>query len=393
MSVPNQNSGKTKPAAGWPVVIFGHAMQGNRSQMLALADTAALAGYAVIAIDFPLHGISPDDPALAPLYVGNTPFAPIANERTFDLDLIDNSTGAPGPDGKADPSGAHFIQLSSLLTNRDNFRQGIADLSTLAMTLPSMDINGDKLPDLDASNIVYAGISLGGIHGTAFTAIEPMVKRAFLSVPMGGVMRGLEASPTIGPRIQAGLAAKGVLPGTSDYELFFIVAQTVFDSADPVNWGAEAARDNSVVLHEVWGDTVFPNYVLTAPLSGTEPLIAAMNLTDYSSTQVAPTGVKLAGRFVPPADHGSFLSPAAAPATTVEMQKQFAAFIATQGTTVVVENAATMVPVVQAESQAVSELKEKSSGKDKKAVNQPNKPGEVSRLESRQTPNTLNNFE
>jgi len=393
MSVPNQASGQAKPAAGWPVVIFGHAMQGNRSQMLALADTAALAGFAVIAMDFPLHGISPDDPTLAPLYVGNTPFAPIANERTFDLDFIDNSTGAPGPDGKADPSGTHFIQLSSLLTNRDNFRQGIADLSTLAVSLPSIDLNGDRLPDLDASNVVYAGISLGGIHGTAFTAIEPLVKRAFLSVPMGGVMRGLEASPTIGPRIQAGLAAKGVLPGTADYELFFIVAQTVFDSADPVNWGAEASRHNSVVLHEVWGDTVFPNYVLTAPLSGTEPLIAAMDLAAYSSTQMAPAGVKLVGRFAPPADHGSLLSPAASPAATVEMQKQFASFIATKGTTVVVNDAATMLPVVQVESQPVSDLKEKSSGKDKKAVKQPNKPETVSRLESRKTPNRLNEIE
>lgn len=348
MSVPNAGSGKTKPAAGWPVVIFGHAMQGNRSQMLALADTAALAGFAVIAIDFPLHGIHPDDPLLGDLHVGKTPFAPIANERTFDLDLINNTTGAPGPDQSADPSGAHFIQLGSLLTNRDNFRQGIADLSTLAVTLPSIDINGDTLPDLDASNVVYAGISLGSIHGSVFTAIEPMVKRAFLSAPMGGVLRGLEASETIGPRIRAGLAAKEVLPGTASYEQFFIVAQTVFDSADPVNWGADTARSNSVVVHEILNDAVFPNGVQTAPLSGTEPLIRTMGLTPYSSTQQAAAGVKLAGKFVPPADHGSFLNPAASPAATVEMQKQFASFIATMGTTVVVENAATMDSVTPA---------------------------------------------
>ena len=391
MTVPNANSGQTKPAAGWPTVIFGHALAGNRSQMLALADTAALAGFAVIAIDFPLHGIAPEaPPPLSLLYIGNTPFAPIANERTFDVDYIDNSTGAPGPDGITDPSGAHFINLASLLTNRDNFRQGIADLSTLAVTIPSMDINGDALPDLDGSNIVYAGISLGGIHGTAFTAIEPMVSRAFLSVPVGGVMRALEASPTIGPRIQAGLEAKGVLPGTADYERFFNAAQTVFESADPINWGAEASRYNSVVLHEVWGDTVFPNYVPTAPLSGTEPLIAAMDLTSYSSTQQAPAGVKLAGRFVPPAEHGSLLDPSAAPATTVEMQKQFASFIATLGTTVVVNDAATMVPEVPVVTQSVSDLNEKSKskkGKNGKAKKPPN------RIESRPIPNRLNDID
>ncbi|MFC1778464.1 hypothetical protein ACFL3I_14205, partial [Pseudomonadota bacterium] len=311
--------GHTKPAAGWPTVIFGHTIGGDRSQMLALADTAALAGLAVIAIDFPLHGIMPEaSPPLSMLYIGNTPFAPIANERTFDLDFIDNSTGAPGFDEITDPSGTHFFNPSSLLTNRDNFRQGIVDLSTLAVTIPSIDINGDALPDLDGSNIVYAGISLGGILGTAFTAIEPMVSNAFLSAPMGGVLRGLEASETFGPRIRAALAAQGAMPGTAEFEGFFTAAQTVFESADPINWGAEAARYNSIVLHEVIGDTVFPNWAgPTAPLSGTEPLIAAMDLTAYSSTQQVPAGAKLAGRFLPPAEHGSLLDPSASPLSTI----------------------------------------------------------------------------
>jgi len=392
MTVPNAHSGRTKPAAGWPTVIFGHTITGDRSQMLALADTAALAGFAVIAIDFPLHGIMPEaPPPLSALYIGNTPFAPIANERTFDVDYIDNSTGAPIPDGITDPSGTHFLNLTSLLTNRDNFRQGIADLSTLALTIPSIDINGDALPDLDGSNIVYAGISLGGILGTAFTAIEPMVTNAFLSAPMGGVMRGFEASETFGPRIRAGLAAGGALPGTSDYERFFNAAQTVLESADPINWGAEAARYNSVVLHEVMGDTVFPNWVgPTAPLSGTEPLISAMDLTSYSSTQQAPAGVKLAGRFVPPAEHASLLDPTASPATTVEMQKQFASFIATLGTTVVVNDASTMVPEVPVVTQSVSDLNEKSKskkGKNGKAKKLPN------RIESRPIPNRLNDID
>jgi len=102
--------------------------------------------------------------------------------------------------------------------------------------------------------------------GTPFVAVEPTVTNAFLSVPMGGLARGLEASPTFGPSIRAGLeAAAGLIPGTAEYELFFIVFQTVFDSADPINWSAEAALYNNIVLHEVIGDTVLPNYVPTAP--------------------------------------------------------------------------------------------------------------------------------
>jgi pimeloyl-ACP methyl ester carboxylesterase len=378
------------------VVIFAHGITGNRSQMLAMADTAAAAGYAVIAIDAPLHGITPQDTALAPLYIENTPFAAVANERTFDVDYVNNATGAPGPDGLVDPSGTHMFNLTSMLTTRDNLRQGEADLSILAVTIPTISYNGDQLPDLDGSTIMLAGFSLGSIIGATFTAIEPTVNNAFLSVPMGGLARGLEASQTFGPRIRAGLAAAGVMPGTADFEQFFLALQTVIDSGDPINWSLEASLYNNVVLHEVIGDTVVPNYVLTAPLSGTEPMIRAMHLTDYSSTQSNPAGLDLAGRFVPPASHGSLLSPATSPAATQEMQTQLASFLLYKGTTVAVSNAATMVPVVQAAAQSASDLMQKDkirSGKQKRDFK---KPG---RLESdglnglENNPDRLNNYE
>jgi len=179
-----------------------------------------------------------------------------------------------------------------------------------------------------------------------------MITTSFLSVPMGGLARGLAASPTFGPSIKAGLAAAGIVEGTASYESFFTVFQTVTDSGDPINWGAEASLFKNVVLHEVIGDTVVPNFVPTAPLSGTEPLIRAMQLQSYSTTQSDADGLDLAGRFVPPASHGSLLSPGTSPAATAEMQKQMASFLATLGTTVLVEDQATMVPVTEAEAEA-----------------------------------------
>jgi hypothetical protein len=242
-----------------------------------------------------------------------------------------------------------------MLTSRDNGRQAQVDLSVLAVTLPTLDINGDSLPDLDASTTKYAGISMGAIMGTPFTAVEPMVTTSFLSVPAGGLARALEASPTFGPSIRAGLAALGVLPGTADFESFFTVFQTVVDSMDPINWAAEAARLKNIVVHEVIGDTVLPNFVPTAPLSGTEPLMATMGLTSYSATLANPAGIDGAGRFVPPASHGSLLVPDSSPAATVEMHKQMASFIASMGTAVVVEDAATMLPVPEPEPEAAQE--------------------------------------
>jgi len=340
MTVPNAASGQVRPAAGWPVVIFQHGITGNRSQMLALADTMASIGFAVVAIDLPLHGITQTDPLdpeqpLAAFYVDNTPFAPIANERTFDVDFQDNATGAPGPDGAIDGSGAWFINLQSLLTARDNLRQAQVDLSTLALNIPRMDIDGDGVADLDGSNISFVGISLGAITGTAFLAVEPTVGNGVLSVPGGGIANLLAGSDTFGPVVRAGLQGAGIEPGSPEFAQFLLAAQTVTDSADPINWGATAAATNSILLQQVAGDAVVPNAVPGAPLSGTEPLIAVMGLDAITDTVQDPMGIRGAVRMIQ-GDHGSLLSPAASPAATAEMQGQAASMVASGGAMVVI---------------------------------------------------------
>lgn len=332
MTVPNELSGQTKPEAGWPVVIFQHGITGDRSQMLALADTMASIGFAVIAIDMPLHGIT--DTA-SPLYVDNTPFAPIANERTFNLDLQDNETGAPGPDGNIDSSGAWFINLQSLLTSRDNLRQAQIDLSTLALNVPSMDIDGDGVADLDGSNINFVGLSLGAIVGTPFLSVEPTVGNGVLSVPGGGIANLLAGSDTFGPVIREGLAAAGVEPFSPDYFQFLLIAQTVIDSADPINWAPIASAQNSILLQQVAGDSVVPNAVEGAPLSGTEPLIRVMGLDAITGTTQDPMGIRGAVRLIQ-GGHGSLLDPSVNPAVTAEMQGQAASMVASGGAQVVI---------------------------------------------------------
>lgn len=330
MTVPNANSGMSKPASGWPVMIFQHGITRNRTDMLALADTMASIGVAVVAIDLPLHGITDTQ---SDLYIGNTPFGALASERTFNVDYTDNGTGAPGPDGMIDSSGAHFINLQNLLVSRDNLRQGVADLFTLTANLPLMDIDGDQAGDFDSSQISFAGQSLGAMTGVDYLAFNPDVNSAFLSAPGGGIANLLLGSPTFGPRIIAGLAASGVEQGTTEFNIFMLATQTVIDSADPINHGANASLVNNVLLHEIIGDQVVPNAVQGAPLSGTEPLIAVMGLTSYSESAFDAAGIDGAVRFIE-GDHGSLLSPAASLAATQEMQRQLAAFQATMGTTV-----------------------------------------------------------
>ncbi|HBK56871.1 MAG TPA: lipase [Xanthomonadales bacterium] len=351
VTVPNAASGRTRPANGWPVVIYYHGITRNRTDALAISATLASQGFAVISMDQPLHGITD---TTNPFYARG-PLAQaigaVASERTFDVDFVNNQTGAPGPDGSIDASGAHFINLASLLTSRDNNRQAIVDPFTLKASIPAL-----AFPPLnvtfDANAVSFVGQSLGAINGGSFVTFEPTIGRAVLSVPGGGIAQMLNGSPTFGPAIRAGLAAAaGLQPGTPQFDQFFLIAQTVIDSADPVNIAAFAGS-KAILLHEVVGggaltgggtsqpDQVIPNTVPGAPLSGTEPLIRAYGLTTVTGS-TAGNPLRGAVRFIQ-GGHGSLLQPSAATpeglAATVEMQTQMVSFLLSGGQAVQVAN-------------------------------------------------------
>ncbi len=326
MTVPNASSGRSKPANGWPVVIFQHGITRNRTDLFLLADALSFAGFAAVAIDLPLHGVT----------AKNNPFYMPNMERTFDLDLVNNITLAPPPDGLIDPSGTHAINLRSLLTSRDNLREGAEDLRQLAATLPLVDLNGDQQPDLDAGRIHFVGHSLGGIIGGTFLAIDENVTSATLAMAGGGTAKLLDGSASFGPVIAAGLAAAGVIKGTPEYESFMTSFQTALDAGDPINYGARTASLHPIHLIEVVGgagsppDQVVPNSVADAPLSGTEPLAKVMGLQSVSRSAWDDKGLRAIVRFTQ-GDHGSIINPTAAVGATAEMQGQMIKLLQTGG--------------------------------------------------------------
>ena len=326
MTVPNASSGRSKPANGWPVVIFQHPLWHDRTYLFSLADALSFEGYAAVAIDAPLHGIT-DTKNL--LYTKGL-------ERTFDLDLINNDTGAAGPDGKIDPTGSHFVNTNSWLTTRDNFREAAEDLRQLTATLPLVDLNGDGKPDLDTGHIRFVAHSLGVVVGATFLAIEDNVTSATLGMGGGGIVKFADASPTLSPILIAGLAAQGYTKGTPEYEFALGVLQTLIDSGDPINYGATAASLHPIHLIEVVGgpgvlpDQVIPNSVENAPLAGTEPLAKVMGLKSASRTVRDDKGVRAIVRFTQ-GDHESLLSPVASVGATAEMQGQMISFLNSEG--------------------------------------------------------------
>jgi dienelactone hydrolase len=305
ITIPNDNTdyaaalGGTAvpPAEGWPVVIFQHGITTNRSLIFALTEPLNNAGFAVMAMDLPLHGIphpEVDFGTITPEELGavltNTPLAllrvPGVPERTFDLDLLNNASGAAGPDGNIDSSGSHYIQISNALVSRDNLRQATVDLIALMRSIPTMDIDGDELPDFDGSRIHVIGMSLGSIVVTNALSVDDTVVTATLGMPGGVLTDLLLDSFSFGARIEAGLMASGLVPNTSLYNNFIRDLQGLVDAADAISHAARAASVVPIHVVQANGDATIPN-------SASNRFAAEMKrggLQDYTFDDATPVG-------------------------------------------------------------------------------------------------------
>jgi dienelactone hydrolase len=333
VTVPNATAAGgacVKPASGWPVAIVQHGITGNRTQALAMADSFADACVVVAAIDLPLHGLVPDqdgvDPnTTSPLYCSSVTPNPAcmgAIERTFDVDLVNNSTSAATSDTLIDSSGAHFINIPSPLTSRDNLRQAASDLNVFAKSVASLDVTGDGVSDIDASRVHLVGLSLGGMVGTVAADHTPALRTVSASAPGGLTSRLLLDSAAFGPRIRSALGASLVIDSYI-YNLFVSDLQAAIDSGDPVNHVAGAVEQHPYHLMKVIDDQVVPN-------NATDRLILAGNLDKLTALGPNPVSAGDGGYTVfTLGDHGTLFSPTASLAATTEMQKQTVKFVAT----------------------------------------------------------------
>jgi pimeloyl-ACP methyl ester carboxylesterase len=216
----------TKPANGWPVVIFQHGIFGQRGDGLPLANAlgaACLSGganpgnvevanpagqdaprcFATISIDMPLHGVAPtrlggtlDALALGGLSVdveGEPDFAARdwsathyagLHERHFNWSKAADGTPTEmiyGTDinDAVGNAGEFYINLGLPPASRDNLRQSALDLVSLTASLADIDLDGTANKDvdgnivdrdLDTDRVYLLGHSLGGIVGTTFAA-------------------------------------------------------------------------------------------------------------------------------------------------------------------------------------------------------------------------------
>ncbi len=330
-TLPNSTTGLTQPAGGWPVVIFQHGITLNRTVMFAIADAFAQAGFAMVAIDLPLHGVT--DTA-SPFYQGaSSPFG--NNERHFNLDNV-GATGAFAPDGQID-NGWQILNLQNPLNARDHVRQAVADTIALTRTLPALSFaDGDPDPDLDGSRIHYLGISLGSIISGVFLGVNSDVTTATLSSP-AGPWTSILTDPTavdFGAPIRAALSAQGLPQGTIGFNDFVRDLQTVIDPVDPINYAADAAAGHALHVIEILGDTAVPNIP-------TDYLARLWDLPSVHSTVAVTPPATTSGivRFKA-GGHTSLFNPAIDAAVTTEMQRETATYAASGGSVIQITNAA-----------------------------------------------------
>ena len=356
-----------KPDAGWPVVMLAHGITSQKEDMLAVTGALSLAGFATVAIDQPIHG-----------------------SRGFDLDGdgIDelNATTV---------SATHYLNLGVLPTGRDNLRQSVSDLLGLRLGLNAVvDTTTTQSVDIDTTNVSVFGVSLGAITGGNFASVAntgfegPLsafdgmfaIQAASLESPGGGTANFLLESAAFGPLVKGLLLSQG----SPDFQAFLIstfgtvnvseaqlvgavngflgaltpdqlaganalfnqfafAAQTMIDSADPINYFGTLASNTPVHMMTVVGDgdANLPDQVIPVttalPLAGQQALANIMGLQQISATAVSTSPISGIVNFTEGA-HASSLSPASSAEVTAEMQRQLANYVGSGATAIVITN-------------------------------------------------------
>ena len=164
-----------KPTGGWPVAIFGHGSGTNKNvQPFAVAGVLAQHGIATICINIAGNGLGSRGELRLTKLTGS---------------IVTLSAGGRGIDQNGDNritegEGRGAAPPLAILGSRDGQRQTVIDLMQLVRLIDAgIDVDGDRIPDLDRTRIYYFGHSLGGHYGAMLLALEPLVRAGVLIAP------------------------------------------------------------------------------------------------------------------------------------------------------------------------------------------------------------------
>lgn len=239
----------------FPVIVYGHGLNSERSEGYEIARRMAGDGFAVVAMEAVQHGEHPSvDPSTS---VGGDADQPAL--RFLGIDL------------------ANFkIDVRAI---RGNFNQTNIDrLRLIELIRQDGDIDGDGEVELDGTRIGYIGASLGAIGGSGLLALSRDLEAAALIIGGGrllAIVTETESLDDYRPIIDA------VIGSPVLFDRLMPVAQHLVDPADSATWAPHVIDDRfdgrtapSVLATFAMGDDVVP------PASG-RALARAMNLPHF----------------------------------------------------------------------------------------------------------------
>jgi pimeloyl-ACP methyl ester carboxylesterase len=315
-----------KPAAGWPVVYFHHALGKGKVHALDIAGALVARGFAVIASDAPFHGersrCTERAHCVAPGTCDEATGACSTALADLDSDGIPDASGGIG-------RGAPYFNTDNPFAIRDNIRQTVVDAAALlrAVKLGGADrltgVGVQSIPLLDGDRVHFLGQSLGGIVGTMLLAVDSLPQRGVLSVPGGPWVFGIAAQSAVFSPFVAEIAkARGVEPGSFEELQILTTFQWILDAADAVSFAPFVKTEqleDPVTQGKVTAKSVI---VQKAALDRTVPAGATQRLADLIG--VSTTRTTFAGQ-----DHGFLLHPSPDATATAAAQAQAALFLET----------------------------------------------------------------
>lgn len=347
-----------RPAAGWPVAIFGHGFGDSMyGAPWTVASVFASRGIATIAISVVGHGGG----SLGTLNVLQAKGAPVvvpSGGRGFDQDgngTIDSTEGSSA------------VGSQSIISSRDGLRQTVVDLMQLVRQIQvGIDVEGDGSVDLDKNRIYYAGQSFGGIYGTIFLGVESALKAGVPNVPGGSIaevarlggfrvlsaialatrqpqLLNLPPTPNVPPPFNLNFNENIPLrnlppvvnnvPGAAAIQRVFEWNEWVQQSGNPVSYAAfirkhplPGSSPKPVIVQFAKGDETVPNPTTTA-------ILRAGDLADRALYFRNDLAYALTGGKIPKNPH-TFLTNigiAAAAPFAVAAQTQIGIFFASNG--------------------------------------------------------------
>jgi len=175
----------------WPAAIYGPGFTRSDYDLFVTADYNAALGIVTLATNPSGHGFGPFSTTTVSAAGVPTTFLSYGRGRDLDGDGIigDGLNDGVGPTGHVQPDGSELPSRKPIDGLASGLIQTVVDNMALGRAVVAgLDIPGIGTNLVDASRVMYYGLSFGGIYGTMLMGTDPLFHQGLLNVPGGPIV-------------------------------------------------------------------------------------------------------------------------------------------------------------------------------------------------------------